>query len=233
MLRKLLLASAISVLAIPVVRAADVEAPPAAYDWSGFYFGLQGGYAWGDSRSTDTISDTGEIHATAELDPEGIFGGAHAGYNIQLDDNIVLGIEADINASDIDASTDEVFDEGSLTGFIHRSELDWFGSLRARAGFAMDRFLPFVTGGLAVGHYKLNLDHGDDPSKNDEVLAGWTVGGGFEYAFSDNFTGRIEYRYADYGTLNSTFDDFPDEDLEADLSTQDVRVGVTYKLPPS
>jgi outer membrane immunogenic protein len=218
-------------LAVTPAAAADLTAPfesAPMLNWSGCYIGAQGGYAWGDSKSVDLI-DENFVHATGELDPEGPFGGVHGGCSVQLESSIVLGVEADINLSGIDGEADVVTsDEGIRPDFFHSSELEWFGSLHGRLGYALDTLLLYVTGGLAFGDYSLDLLHGSDPSHNSELLTGWTIGGGLEYAFAENWSTRVEYRFTDYGTLHDTFDDFPREDVSADLTTHDVRVGVSF-----
>src|SRR5687768_15295179 len=116
--------------------AADIDYAPAhtgLFDWSGFYFGLQAGRAWGD---TDHEFDNGAPSDTSDLD--GWVAGAHAGYNLQFD-QVVLGIEGDFEISSVDG------DFANTTGAtsVGSSELDWLASIRARLGWAFDRFLPY------------------------------------------------------------------------------------------
>ena len=170
------------------------------YDWSGVYIGLQGGYGWADADVT--IFTNPPTEETYDLD--GPFVGAYAGYNFQWD-NFVAGIEGDINASWIDLDTDD----GDV-------ELDWFGSVRGRAGYAWDRTLFFGTAGVALAH--LSAD-----GEEDEDLTGWTAGLGVEHAFTDNWLGRAEYRYYDFGS-----EDITRGELDLDMHT--VSVGIAYKF---
>jgi outer membrane immunogenic protein len=203
-------------------RAADLEV--AAFDWSGFYAGMNLGYADGHSRTYDRIGGTA-LHGSAPVNPDGLFGGLLAGYNWQ-NDQLVLGLEGDINYGGIKGS--HATDDG--TNFVHSGKLNWFGAGRLRAGLAFDRLMPFVAGGVAIGDYKVHLDHNGDISNNADTLVGWTLGAGADYAFSDRLFARLEYRYTDYGTLKGTFDNFPNEQIRAKLTTNDIRLGLSYRF---
>lgn len=207
--------------------AADLAVPvDPVYDWSGPYIGIQGGYAWGDSTSKAFGNLGPGTVTTADLDPDGWFGGLHAGYNFQTNGNIVWGLEGDINLADIDSGN-----VTTLPGEFHSGQMDWNGSARVRLGFAFDRLLPYLTGGLAFGGYEVDFNHTGDSGSLDDTMVGWTVGGGFEYAFTDSLTTRVEYRYTDYGDMDgSVFPLFPLESQSADLKTQDVRVGITFNF---
>lgn len=104
------------------------------------------------------------------------------------------------------------------------------GSLRARLGYAMGPALLYATGGLAVAHFRTNYDEGATTDSTSNTKAGWTVGAGVEYAFSQKWTTRVEYRYSDFGT----FTDNPATDsgflYPTDVKTHAVRVGISYKF---
>src|SRR5690606_34280780 len=143
-------------------------------------------------------------------------GGIYVGYNYQFTNNVVLGVDADFAWTGADDSV-TVAGIGALD-----TELDWEGAVRARLGYAVDRFLPYIAGGVAFG--KLDGEVFDTTGASlvsgDETNAGWTLGVGLEYAFTDNFIGRAEYRYTDFGDF-----DFADG-TSADLTTNDVRLGI-------
>ena len=94
----------------------------------------------------------------------------------------------------------------------------------------MDRLLPYVTGGLAFGHYSMTLDHGSDHTEYSGTSTGWTIGAGLEYAFTNHLTTRIEYRYTDFGSIHGVFSGFPNESLDASLKSHAVRLGLSYKF---
>lgn len=196
-----------------------------AYNWSGAYVGAQAGYAWGDSYLdlTEWGPDSGST-----LDPDGFFGGLYAGYNHQFSNNVVLGVDADFNLSSIDSSG-SVYEEGSFLG-DHRATADvkYSGAIRARLGYAVDRWLPYIAGGLSAAKYEFDLgepgDHVD--AEGSKTLTGWNLGAGVEFAATDNIIVRGEYRFSDFGDY-----DFDSEyDGSIDLATHDIRLGIAYKF---
>ena len=170
-----------------------------AFNWSGFYAGAQLGYSWGNDSTIEYLTGTDTLTGFAwKYRTDGVIGGGFAGYNYEMD-SIVVGAEADIEATDIHGG---FLDAGGLgKGTMH---IDWQGSLRARVGLAaFDRGLLYATGGAALGD--INYVYTNIPLAIDEPVTktrvGWTVGAGFEYALTDNLTLRTEYRYTDYGTF--------------------------------
>ncbi|QIG52410.1 porin family protein [Nordella sp. HKS 07] len=213
-------------------QAADVEsAAEESFDWSGFYVGVHGGYGQGKSEYSyeghteywdDNLTDptapgdpgygTGdtlqlypelsdEYRGGNEQDLDGAFGGAQIGYNFQYS-NFVIGAVADISAADLksDSANIAIGDGGD---FSVSSKVDWFGTIRGRAGIAWDEVLFYGTGGLAYGRVKSSYDYnvnGDDYSGSTSATKwGWTVGGGIEYALTRNITLGTEYLYVDLG----------------------------------
>lgn len=204
----------------PALAADVVLEPPAPaveevpqFTWTGPYIGAAAGYGWGKS---DLDSDFGSM----SFDPDGFLGGVYAGYNYQFSNNVVLGIEADIDYSDMNGD-DEV---GIISG---DSELQWQGSVRARLGYAMDRVLPYITGGVAFGNYEHSITDGVDGFSDDDTYVGWTVGAGIEYAITDNWIMRGEYRYTDFGDQDF---DFAGADYNVDLKTHALKLGISYKF---
>jgi len=134
--------------------------PAQAWSWTGGYAGLIGGYGWG------TVTGNGWI------------GGAYAGYNLQTNQNLVIGVEGDLVATS-------------------KSGNPWDGTFRGRVGYAWDRNLAYGTAGVAVGGVS---------SGGGSTRTGWTAGLGLERAFASNVTGRVEYRYTDLGSGNTSND---------------------------
>ena len=194
-MKKLLLASvAISALSLGSVlaHAADVvEAQP--FDWSGFYFGLHAGYAWG---TADTHLDLGG--ASGNNDMQGFVGGGLLGWNFQMS-SIVLGAEADIGFSDIQGSGHIDGAEG-FSPKIKDVQLQPNGHVRLRLGVPIDRVMPFIAGGLALADSDLHIDASpafDD--RDSKFLTGFSIGGGVDFALTDSVLLRAEYLYDDYG----------------------------------
>lgn len=181
--------------------AADLAYPAPAqtyavavpFSWTGFYLGGNVGYGWGK--------------ADASPDIDGFIGGLQAGYNYQVG-SFVIGAETDIQYSNVSSS---VFN------------LDYFGTIRARAGVAMDQFLVYGTGGFAYGRGSYEFAG----LTNSQTNTGWTLGVGAEYAITPNWTARLEYSYLDLGTDTYATVNGP---LEVGLTTNLVRLGANYKF---
>lgn len=197
-------------------------APSAAYyDWTGFYLGLQAGYGW--SKADTSFAPPGA--PSFSPDGDGFVGGAHAGY-LQQFDSFVLGIEADIEFSDISGS------DSSLVGPTAggKADINWMGSLRLRAGYAWDRALLYATGGLAYADFDGSGGPAGGPLQSfSDDLWGWTLGAGLDYAFTDAVSLRAEYRYTDFGDASGSLAPlYPAISSSTDLDVHAVRVGVSY-----
>jgi outer membrane immunogenic protein len=199
-MKKFLLGPTIAVALVAPVHAADMplKAPRAVaetiYNWSGFYIGAQGGFAWGRSNHRE---DTAQ---TSDFDISGVVGGGTWGYNWQFN-QFVFGLESDISAADINGS----HARGVTGGFNCASGpcetfVRWFGTTRARAGvtFFSDRTLLYVTGGAAYGRLFAQIT--PDPTfTGGDTKWGWTAGGGIEYGLSPNLSVKAEYLFVDFG----------------------------------
>jgi outer membrane immunogenic protein len=198
-----------------------VYVPRYRFSWTGFYLGVNAGYAWGDSS---TFSEEGFGAADGfVVQPSGWQGGIQGGYNWQVE-NLVLGIEADLGLLGADAG------ESSGLAFVE-TDYGAFGDLTARLGWAEDRWLFSVKGGLAIANIETRAGvSGGDVTDNDETHAGWTLGAGVEYAFQPDWSLKIEYMYMDFGedtSSNAAGDAFRhDNDLHS------IKVGVNYRFQP-
>lgn len=225
-----LLATA-SVLALTqIASAADLPVkapryiPPSVYNWTGFYIGGNAGYGWGNANDAMVLGGgwladgTGDnVPLTAlgngQLEPKGFTGGIQAGFNYQTG-QWVLGIETDANYFGVK----EDFSSGAFTNptsgnsyaLTSSFESNWLITVRPRIGYAFDRFLVYVTGGLAVAHQKfsqnitqLNLAFTEAGSVS-KTTAGWAVGVGAEWALGYQWSLRTEYLYVDPGSVSLT-----------------------------
>lgn len=225
-MKKLLLGLSFSLLASTsyaadaIVEEVAVEVP-SVFVWTGGYVGLQAGYAWGDGYVDQTNGD-----GFIDLEPDGFLGGIYAGYNYQMPNNVVLGAEIDVVYADVDGSAQAFDGPGDPDDLIGEQELNWSGAARLRLGYAVDRFLPYIAGGVAFGDIDLTATEPGDPTTSfGDTYVGWTIGGGFDYAFTDNILFRAEYRYTDFGS--ETFESF---NADMDLETNEVRFGIAYKF---
>jgi outer membrane immunogenic protein len=210
----LLILAALPASAADLPRSMPYKSPAYApvYNWTGFYLGINGGGAWGDS----------DWNALAfSNSPSGGMIGGTAGYNWQgAGSPWVFGIEGDIDWTGIK-------DSGACGfAFSCRTKNDWLGTVRGRAGYAWDRFLPYVTGGVAFGN--VDARRTGFPGSSD-TNAGWTIGGGVEGVIAGNWTAKVEYLYTDLGdtTCNAANCGTP---TNVDLRLNTVRAGVNYRF---
>jgi outer membrane immunogenic protein len=222
------LASAMS-LAMPGTGAqagdrVSIKDGPAPFSWTGFYVGVTAGAGWGESR----FDDSG--FKSNPFDIDGFVAGGTIGYNFQLSPRWVVGIETDLSFSNISGS----FGPGNLGqpngAFFGCSpgpcvtDVDWFGTVRARLGATFDRSLVYATGGLAYGKVKSSIVGGGFDSNDTNV--GWTIGGGIEHAVSRNWSAKIEYLHVDLGWTGIG------KDLKSDAQFDVVRAGLNYRFAP-
>jgi outer membrane immunogenic protein len=184
------------------VKSAYIGAP---YNWSGCYIGAQVGYARMRDADTERIAATGALaaHTPAErAEPDGVKAGGFIGCNWQIAGPWVIGAELDGEWADLNGSA-RFFDPA---GDHYSVRAQAQGSLRGRVGYAIDRTLYYATGGggaASVRHTYVDvLPAGIITTRFTDISGGITGGFGVEYAFLGNFTGRIEYRYADFGQFN-------------------------------
>lgn len=188
---------------------APVAAPVQGYNWTGFYAGLNAGYGWGSFRN-------GLAGALGK--PKGAVLGGQIGYNYQMN-NFVLGAEGDLYWSGMKSR--RLFPGPVLA----RGSVDWAGSLRARAGFAADRALIFATGGYTFGKVSASVIDTVVAYSSSTMRHGWVLGGGIEYAFTNNVSGKAEYLYSRYSS--KTIFGVP-YTTASGVSTSVIRAGVNY-----
>ena len=219
---KLIAAAFIAALTSTSALAADVvfEEPPAPvvaeipiFTWTGGYIGVQGGYLWSDVNFDDDVE--GELFSDSFNG--GLLGG-YIGYNWQTGP-WVFGAEGDLNA----VWNDETFTVGAFDVDVGS---DYLASLRGRVGYAIDRTLIFATAGVAFTQASAEADIGNATVSVDQDFTGWTIGAGAEYAFTNNWVGRVEYRYYDFG--DQSFSDITNFG-DAKLTNNTVTLGIAYK----
>jgi len=174
-----------------VVEAPGYYTDP-GFDWSGFYAGLSAGYGSGNARS---VSNGSGIVTDVPLNG-GLFG-ATVGANAQFD-AFVLGAEGDLMWSGLNGSAVCV----GTPAFTCNANVEWLGSLRARAGVALDSVLLFATGGLAVAGGRGTVTPPATGITNafSDTYVGWTLGAGVEVAVTEAVSVKAEYGYYDLGS---------------------------------
>jgi outer membrane immunogenic protein len=211
---------------------------PAAYPvgvpiWSGFYVGGNIGAGW----SHGSVSDpAGNVFAGSS---DAFFlGGAQVGYNYQFWRGVVVGVEADFDWAANHNNT-----SNQAAGVILTNNDRWLTTLTGRLGYApWERLLFYGKGGAAwVGSSDptiTNVATGASitPGTSNSNF-GWTIGAGVEWAFSPNWSARLEYDFI--GLNNQTFTipapgigGLPagDQFTGHDRNVQMVNVGINYKF---
>lgn len=227
-MRKIFLSIAIVVGLAGQALAADSVSQPAAtgLTWAGGYVGIQAGYGWGNPSYNYNPFDS-----TTKFDTDGFIGGLTAGYNWQRG-QVVLGLEGDLSAANVSGLIDTDTAPCFATDQGCTSELNWFGTARVRAGYAIGNLLPYLTGGLAFGQIKGTADFGacdSDPCGYDRTKAGWTLGGGVEWAMNEKLSFKAEYLRIDLGNPGIA----PNDDGQfdgSDITFDTVRLGINYRF---
>ena len=225
-MKKILLASVAFAAFAGSALAADLPsrkeapvftAPVSVYNWTGFYVGVDAGVNL--STASTTLGATGYSLNAAR----GVVGG-FAGYNYQFANKFVVGVEGEVNGTFSGAKAIKV---ATTDTWSDKQGLD--SVVRARLGYAIDRALIYVAGGVAFEDLSSKFATSGTTIKANAV--GWTIGAGVDYAFSNNWFGRVEYRYTDYGTKNyvgaaiDTFTTVPVRSYESSIL-----VGIAYKF---
>jgi outer membrane immunogenic protein len=206
------------------------------------------------------IGAANAIPTALSTQPKGFLAGGEIGYNYQWQ-QWVLGVEADFSGANISGSANanavapvpfQIFTFSANGSAASEQKLDFFGTLRARLGYTVtDRFLIYGTGGLAYAHAESNTTTGDLPinviigpaaGAATGMLAGWTAGAGFEWAFAPSWSFKTEYLYYDLGSLNYALspnavstcctvqEGFVNTTASATFRGNIVRVGINYKF---
>ena len=163
------------------------EATSPAASWTGIYLGLNGGFTFGASSWTDSVTGG----STGNFGTSGFVFGGTVGANYQVG-SLVFGVEADGDWADTSGfgtvTATSLCTGGCLT------QNTWLSTLRGRAGYAFDRFLVYGTAGAALGNVRASFSN--DPVSS-ATKAGWTVGAGEQVGFARNWSAKAEYLFVD------------------------------------
>jgi len=255
-------------IAVPLssASAADMplKAPPPppapVYSWTGFYIGGNAGGAW--ERQSNSLSVDNQVllpgggffagavvagvnaSGTQNLNSAGFTGGGQIGYNYQSG-NVVWGVELDFESLRQNANAGGGFTyitTGTPYTLTLNSSTNWLFTARPRVGWAIDRSLLYVTGGVAATKRNVTQFFFDpagfpETATFSKVQAGWTVGAGYEYALVNNWTIKGEYLFAGFGggtasglVGNGIFGNAVLNNSVSNLKIQILRAGLNYKF---
>ncbi|WP_375701770.1 outer membrane protein [Bartonella sp. AA89HNZF] len=248
---------------IPEQPVPVIAAP--SFSWTGFYLGGQIGNFSGKTTASYLKKETGIWNPVGKENlPKlsGFIGGVYAGSNIDIDNGFIIGIDTDVMWSNKKSTKDIPLPKNKPEGIAkslertgytrdsheeespalpieaiqHTLKQKWSGATRVKVGFALERMMPYISGGIAYTQLQ-NVFAAVADSKNGEVdfsdwlhdekktMIGYTLGGGIDFAMTDNIIVRAEYRYSDFGKKKFIQDKF-----EMGYKTNDFRVGVAYKF---
>ncbi len=192
-----LIASPVFAADLPTKAPAFAAAPFNGYNWNGTYVGVNLGYQWGKVTNWGGGS------------PDGVAGGGQFGHNWQFG-QFVVGGEADVQAS----AADDMFG-------AYKFSNPWFGTVRGRAGFAMNNILLYLTGGFAYGGGRVNFAG----LTESQTHVGWTAGGGIEVGLTQNWSAKAEYLYVRLDDRSYVL-----TGVNNGFSSSVVRLGVNYRF---
>ncbi len=235
------------------------------FSWTGFYLGGQIG-SFSSKTKMDILSNGKTIPVNDEFLPKlsGFMGGLYAGSNVDLGNGLILGVDTDFMWSDKDDTKtgpvyviaknhiayidkmlkdagikigNNIIQEGDKRTHSFTFKEKWAGATRVRIGFAAERIMPYVAGGIAYTQLQdiasVSITEKDtgkviasgNLSDEKKTFVGYTLGAGVDLAMTNNIIVRAEYRYSDFGKKK-----FSNDKYETSHKTNDFRVGVAYKF---
>lgn len=195
------------------------------FSWTGFYIGGHAGLVTGETTG-DLGLPAGLLNTDYSLN--GALYGAQIGYNLQYG-GTVFGIEASWSGADIQGNT------ACVVLLECRRNIDSIATVVGRLGLAVDRSLLYVMGGVAWADVDTSVSIVGFPiASASETHVGWVAGLGFEYAFSNRISTRVEYSHIDLGSethnltvVGGVIPPIPDK---VDVRVDTIRLGVNIKL---
>jgi outer membrane immunogenic protein len=219
-----------------------------AFTWTGFYLGANVGFG-GDRFiypfSAAAVAGGAAFAGSVSITSSGVIGGGQAGYNWEFPNNFLLGFETDFDGAAIRGKV--TANAGGRIGGPFGvaaevgSRINYIGTVRARVGYAWDRFLVYGTGGFAYGQVNSSASAavgaggggGAIFASQNSGRVGWTAGGGLEYAITKNLTVKTEYLYVNLGTptaFNQTLLGVVGVNVGEKTTANIVRAGLNYKF---
>lgn len=238
MVRRFLAAGATLVAGASLATAADLPhrsapiapapyyAPAPAFSWTGFYVGATAGADFRSATATSVVARgftapaPGTAYQGSAGGSVGFTGGVHAGYNWQVQNGFVLGLEGDLDYVGHRSMRGPVLPGAPGTPYFAYTNpvsggSEWIGTIRPRAGVAIDRALLYVTGGVAFGSVPgggsvryttaVPATFVYTSTSSSTTKVGWALGAGAEYAITPNLIGRVEYLYTSFGSKSVAY----------------------------
>jgi len=224
-------------------------APVGALLFSGLYVGVHGGGGWAGSNTCVQSNDFPPYdygcapfdNGYNNINMAGPYVGGQVGYDFAVNSNWRLGIEGDLSWSGISGSGEQYWSYSYVGAQAHEA-IDWFGTLNGRIGYVMGNWMPYVTGGLAFGggtRTAVETSYFFGPpgfplgtSEGHGSHVGWDIGVGAEWAISQHWSLKGEYKYIDLGRANYALTDTYNTGTVLGVATkvQTFEVGLNYRF---
>ncbi|MEL6299145.1 MAG: outer membrane beta-barrel protein [Pseudomonadota bacterium] len=164
-----------------------------APSWTGFFAGLELGYAWGDHDWTFVNDGYYNDNAgdTASMSGDGVLAGAHIGYQVQWR-RFVFGVEANLNSVSTNADEQsQYFNDDTF-----KTDIDWLATVAGRVGYTVNAWHGYLKGGFAFADVEVSAEvDGGRRFSDSDTLTGYVLGAGVDYRAAKNFVIGIEYNY--------------------------------------
>ncbi len=176
------------------------------------------------AQTLDTFAEAGSF-----------FEGIQGGYNYISPNRFVIGVEGDAsfpafpNLSNLAFGGTSTFTSPTLGAETYSDNVQAFGTVRGRIGYAPDNWLFYATGGLAWSHDQLSMTQLSTGTTDFPTWwrLGWAVGAGVETPIAPHWTARLEYLFTDYGFTGTTLPALA-QPINSNLTAHEVRVGLNY-----
>ncbi len=209
------------------------DEPVVVESWSGFHLGLQFGGVWNGVDVDYRNATVGYgFYTTPNMNADGMVGGIYGGYNWLLGNDWLVGVDAEWNYSNADA-TAVIQNDPTWHSVV---EQNWDAALQVRIGKIVEEYLFYATAGVAWGDFDLKAVDSLSGMTIDEAggyrMTGWTVGAGMEKELDDNIYARLQYRYTDYGDdIERVYDNPPSYvDGKLEGTSHMLTLGVSYRF---
>jgi outer membrane immunogenic protein len=218
-------------------QAADMPIkprPPETFNWGGCYLGGSLGYAWGRDFDIETVTATGLLSGSSPTDSanaNGVKLGGYLGCNWLMGGPWVIGAEGDGEWANLRGTT--TFPNTGPPSDFYDTHIDDQSSIRGRIGYLLEpRLIVYATGGAAFASIKEHdvLAATGAFTDNSATRTGWTLGAGLDYALTDRWIGRVEYRYANFGTFSYNPAMFGPVTESHKTTENAFRLGLAYKF---
>ncbi len=219
------IAAAGSAVAADMPLKAPVYAPPPP-TWTGCYIGAEGGGNWGTSSVFDLRLDRPQ---TDNFSLHGGLGGGTVGCNWQFASSWMIGIEDDMSLSGKHGAAPD----NRVPTTINNVTESWIDTLRGRLGYVWGQWLFYGTGGAAFadgGVQVCSTINGGCSNMIFDSRTGWAAGGGIEWAFAPQWSVKVEYIHADFGTADYFFNNGGTDARRVLLRDDIVRAGVNLRF---